>query len=332
MDPKIATLFNKTILEKACRRYDLEPDAVKLLDGFESFIYEFLRGEEAYILRISHSSRRTPDLIRGEVEWINYLADHGVTVSRAVLSATRELVEPVEDDHGGWFLCTAFEKAPGGEAAKEQLNDTLYLNYGRLLGRMHALAKNYLPSNPAYKRYAWDDPQNNTPDRQLDLKEVRIREIYQSLWRHLKALPREIDGYGLIHQDAHLGNLFVDENYRLTLFDFDDCVYGHFIYDISMVLSYVAWYRQNAPEFTNHFLRVFFKGYNEFNRLDPKWLKEIPYFLKLREIDLFAQIIFAYGEATEDAWCKTYLLNRRSRIENGIPLIDFDWQSLSDYL
>ena len=52
----------------------------------------------------------------------------------------------------------------------------------------------------------------------------------------------------MIHQDAHLGNLFVDDNYTLTLFDFDDCVYGHFIYDIAMVLFYSAgWGRMTSP-------------------------------------------------------------------------------------
>jgi Ser/Thr protein kinase RdoA (MazF antagonist) len=333
MDPKIVARFNDTILAAARQRYNIPADKIQLLDGFESFIYEFNRPDGDYILRIGHSARRSPDLIHGEVDWINYLSDRAVTVARAVLSASGNLVEPVEDGYGDEFLCTAFVKARGGIAGREQINDRLFLNYGRLLGRMHALAKTYTPSNPAWKRYAWDGPENNTPDRQLPATEVVIRQKYQAVFDHLCALPCEQDGYGMIHQDAHTGNLFVDENYSLTLFDFDDCVYGHFIYDIAMVLFYIAgWGGDDIPGFIGRFMPVFLQGYREHNRLDPCWLPEIPRFLKLREIDLFAAILFTMGETPEDAWCARYMKGRRAKIENDVPFIDFNWESLGVYL
>jgi len=330
MDPKIAVLFNNNILTTARQRYDIAPDKIHLLDGFESFIYEFNRTDGDYILRISHSRRRSTDMIRGEVDWINYLSDGGATVARAVLSSTGNLIEPVNDGQGGQFLCTAFVKARGRIAGREQINDRLFLNYGRLLGRMHALSKTYKPSNPAWKRYAWDSPENNTPDRQLPQAETSIREKYHQLFGYLQTLPRDPDGYSMIHQDAHLANLFVDEEYTLTLFDFDDCVYGQFIYDIAMVLFYIAeWGGDDIPGFAGRFMPVFLRGYREYNQLDPHWLLEIPYFLKLREIDLFAAILFTMGEKPEDPWCARFMDGRREKIESGIPFIDFNWESLS---
>jgi Ser/Thr protein kinase RdoA (MazF antagonist) len=195
---------------------------------------------------------------------------------------------------------------------------------------MHALAKEYVPSQPAWKRYAWDAPENNTPDRQLPANATAIREQYGRLWAHLQTLPRDRDGYGMIHQDAHLGNLFVDEDYTLTLFDFDDCVNGHFIYDIAMVLFYTSpGDPEEARAFTGRFMPVFLQGYREFNRLDPAWLREMPHFLKLREIDLFAVILFAMGETPGNAWCAGYMNGRRAKIERGIPFIEFDWESLA---
>lgn len=333
MDPKIAALFNDQILAAARDLYDVHADKIILLDGFESFIYEFNRPDGDFILRIGHSSRRTPNMIRGEVDWINTLVDGGVTVARAVLSKAGNLIEPVDDLHGGQFLCTAFIKARGRIAEKEQINDTLFRKYGQLIGRMHSISKTYAPGNPAWKRYEWDDPENNTPDRQIPKEENLIRQNYETLWEYLRKLPRDVEGYGMIHQDAHLANLFVDENYTLTLFDFDDCVYGHFIYDIAMVLFYVSmWGREDTTRFTRRFMPVFLQGYSECNRLDSKWLKELPYFLKLREIDLFAQILFTMGEKPEDAWCTRYMQGRRERIEKDVPYIVFDWESLAEYL
>ncbi|MCJ7433327.1 MAG: phosphotransferase [Anaerolineales bacterium] len=333
MDPKIAALFNDDILTAARQRYAIPADKIQLLDGFESFIYEFERPDGQFILRIGHSERRSPDLIRGEVDWINYLARGGTTVARAVLSAAGNLVEPIDDSHGGQFLCTAFVKARGGIAGREQINERLFLNYGRLLGRMHALAKTYVPSNPAWKHYAWDDPENYTTDRQLPETEKDIRQKSQVVFDHLRALPHGPDSYGMIHQDAHTGNLFVDEDYTMTLFDFDDCVYGHFIYDIAMALFYIAgWGGDDIPGFTGRFMQTFLHGYREHNRLDPRWLKEIPHFLKLREIDLFAAILFTMGETPEDAWCARYMKGRRAKIENDVPFIQYDWDSLAGYL
>jgi Ser/Thr protein kinase RdoA (MazF antagonist) len=333
MDPKIAARFNDTILQTAMQRYDIAVDKIHLLDGFESFIYEFNRSDGDFILRIGHSLRRTPAMIHGEVDWINYLSDGGTTVARAILSRTGNLVESIEDGHGDEFLCTAFVKAVGGIAGKDKVNDQLFLNYGRLIGRMHALAKDYTPSNSAWKRYVWDGPENNTPDRQLPATEAVILQKYRAVLDHLRRLPCDHDGYGMIHQDAHTGNLFVDDEYVMTLFDFDDCVYGHFIYDIAMVLFYMAgWGGDDIPGFTGRFMPVFFQGYREHNRLDPVWLKEIPHFLKLREIDLFAAILFTMGETPEDAWCARYMKGRREKIEKDVPFITFDWETLAVYL
>lgn len=330
MDPKIAELFNDNILTAARQHYGIATDKIQLLDGFESFIYEFERPDGQFILRIGHSSRRSKNLIRGEVDWINYLAAGGAGVARAVLSGNENLVEPVDDCHGGQFLCTAFIKARGQEPKREQRNERFFISYGRLLGRMHALAKNYVVSKPAWKRYAWDDPENNTPDRQLPETEILIRQKYRTVFNHLQTLPREATGYGMIHQDAHPGNLFVDEDYNITLFDFDDCVYGHFIYDIAMVLFYAADEKEPTG-FTARFAPVFLSGYREENRLDPVWLKELPHFLKLREIDLFAAILFTMGENPEHPWCARYMKDRREKIANDVPFIAYDWESLAQY-
>ncbi len=95
MDPTIRNRFNDDILSEAMRRYDIAPDDIEQGGGFESFIYRYTRDDERFILRLTHTFRRTPELIRGEVDWINYLAAGGATVARAVVSAGGELVEAV---------------------------------------------------------------------------------------------------------------------------------------------------------------------------------------------------------------------------------------------
>lgn len=332
MHPEIAARFHNDILSIAQQRYAIADGHISLLDGYESFMYEFDRPDGDYILRIGHSQRRTPELIEGEVDWINFLAAGGATVARAILSQAGNLVEPIPDGQGGQFLCTAFFRAAGGEVRPEQINERLYHNYGGLLGRMHALSRRYTLPNPAWKRPEWDDPANMCVEDWLPVQYTRVLELYQPLKKHLVSLPKDPQAYGMIHQDAHPGNIFVDEDYTITLFDFDDCVYGHFIYDIAMVLFYTAVWEKDPVQFTGQFMPIFLSAYRKENELDPQWLQELPHFLKLREIDLFSQILFTDGENPEHPWSAHYMRGRRERIESGAPYIDFDWGSLAEYL
>jgi Ser/Thr protein kinase RdoA (MazF antagonist) len=93
VETRIKERYSDAILEGAVRRFGIAPDRIRLLDGFESFMYEFERDGGDYILRIGHSLRRNENLIQGEVDWINYLAAGGASVAGAVLSEQGNLVE-----------------------------------------------------------------------------------------------------------------------------------------------------------------------------------------------------------------------------------------------
>jgi hypothetical protein len=67
--------------------------------------------------------------------------------------------------------------------------------------------------------------------------------------------------------------------------------------------------------------------------LDFKWLKEIPNFLKIRETELYAVLHRDFEvNNIDNEWCARFMHNRKSRIENDIPYIDFDFESLSTKL
>ena len=334
MDPKIANLFHSEILDRALEQFNIHPDNINLLDGFESFIYEFSRPDGEFILRIGHNLRRSQALIQAEVDWINYLAAGGAGVAKAILSTNGRLVEFIPDGQGNQFMATAFVKANGRPPNDALWNERLFQNWGRLLGRIHTLTKDYVPSNPSWLRDEWDSPGNLQVEAWLPLEDQAARSHFHALLQHFQSLPKNRDSYGLIHQDAHAGNFFVDDEYKITLFDFDDCVYSWFIYDIAMVFFYGLMNHGDDPAYVQTFCRYFLDGYRKENLLAPEWLAEIPYFLKLREIDLYAQIIFSFDgiQNVDDPWCQAYMKGRKERIGAGLAFIDFDWESLAAYL
>jgi Ser/Thr protein kinase RdoA (MazF antagonist) len=329
MELAIRERYNDDILQEAQQRYGIEAENSQILGGFESFMYEFAQNNRDYILRIGHSKRRTEELIQGEVDWINYLAAGGAGVAKAILSNKGNLVEPIDDGHGGHFLATAFVKAQGGSPWQmEKWDEALFERYGRLLGRIHQLSKDYTPANPAWKRPSWDDPIMRE-ENWLPPEENLVKEKFTTTIKYLQSLPQDKEGYGLIHQDAHGGNFFVDDNYNITLFDFDDCTYGHFIYDIAMVLFYAVTNRPDAEEFGPHFFLHFMRGYRQENQLDSHWFAEIPHFLKLREFDLYAVIFrsFDVNNLDEHPWIATFMNGRKQRLENDIPYLAMDFAS-----
>lgn len=329
MEKRIKDRFNDQILQEAMKYYRITEDNIHLLDGFESFMYEFNRGDQAFILRLAHSIRRNENLIQGEVDWINYLYHGGASVSQAILSEGGNLVESIPDAHDGYFLTTAFAKAQGQPPGKEMWDETLFEKYGQLIGRMHALSKKYSPPDPSWKRPEWDDPGMLDIDIWLPVSESNVLDKYLSLKSHLDSLPRSRDSYGLIHQDAHAGNFFLDDAGNITLFDFDDCAYSWYINDIAIVLFYIVIGREDQATFTRDFMTHFLRGYRQENDFDPGWLKEIPPFLKLREIDLYAVIHRSFDvDNIDHPWVAMYMENRKTRIENDVPFIDFDFETL----
>jgi len=334
MEERIRQRYHLGILDELRLRYRLEADQIKALDGFESFIFEVRGKERPYILRMSHSLRRSETLLYGEIDWINYLADRGVGVARALASPQGNLIEFIPDGQDGHFLIVAFTQAAGEPSWVSSFwGDDLFAAYGRQIGRMHALTKSYVPGDPSWKRPEWDDKLNLEVADWVPQKDSLIRQRYQVVLDHLRTLPRTPDSYGLIHQDAHMGNFYVDNNLRLTMFDFDDCVYGWFVYDIAMVLFYAAANRQDPVSFGRDFWRAFWPGYREENTLDPAWLVEIPWFLKLREIELYGVIHRSLDvDNLQDPWIRGFMNGRKELLEANEPFIDLDFARFAEDL
>jgi Ser/Thr protein kinase RdoA (MazF antagonist) len=329
MENSIIELFTAEILTEALSRYSIKPGSYQALDGFESFIYAFRRGEEEGLLRLSHSIRRSPELIRGEMDWINYLHQGGASVAQPLRSERDNWVEAIPDGQGGHFLAAAFEKIRGVHQPSGVWPRQLLREYGVQLGRIHQLSKEYTPSNPAWKRPEWHDPVNLEIDRFLPREDGRIRDIYHQLLAYLRALPVDESGYGLIHQDPHPGNFFVSPEGRITFFDFDDCIYSWYVNDIALVLFYTAMGQDDQSSFITRFLADFLPGYFSQTALDLKWFQEVPHFITLREIDLYALIHRSFDmKNLQDPWVAWYMKGRKERLEGGIPFLELDFDSL----
>ena len=329
MERHIKQRWNDSKLNEIAKRFGTSVENLNVLDGFASFIYEFEDDGQGYILRIGHSERRSPGMIHAEVDWINYLADNGANVAQAIQSKNGNLIEILDDGHGEKFLATAFIKASGGHLGFDQWTPEFIQHYGEVIGKIHYLSKTYKPSKPEWQRLHWEDVYRTKRDEWVEVAEPFMIKKVDAIIDRIAALPKD-DVYHMIHEDAHSGNFYVDQG-QITLFDFDDCLYGYEIYDISMVIFYGPINKD--LQVTEHFIKNFLIGYIRENSLDPKRLAYIPDLLKLREIEMYILIERDVDwRSGEDWWAQRFMPGRYERIVNETPVTDFDFSLLADIL
>lgn len=325
---EVEKVYNDAVLQQAIQHYDLTQQQLTLIDSNTDVVHEYQRNHQAYILKLIHSSQATHNFVCGEMDWVNYLAENGLSVSRPVFSSRGNLVELVPVD-SSYFSVVAFEKAPGIHVGYEEdpQNAQLFRVCGEFVGKMHALSKRYSPSNPAFKRPDW---------RQFDQKRrypPEIASVYakrQALMNIISSFPQNTDNYGLIHGDFHSFNFSVD-NGAITVFDFAECSYAWFTYELAVILYHVLdlpYLGDDYDEFGHFFMQHFMPAYLQENWLNPTWQEQIPVFLRLREISIYSYIHCNWDNDGHPA-VQNWMNACRHRIDNDLPIAQIDFSDAS---
>lgn len=325
MDTVERDRFTDDLLREAAKRYGVPHERLSLIGGFQNFIYEYQVNGQEYILRFTPQSHRTKSAVQAELEWVNYLAHHGISVSQPVTSTSENRLEVIQSKDSN-FIVAAFDKAPGRKSGyPECLDDTkLYEQCGKMTGEMHNLARAYKPTS---RRHDWRDNYylknlaKYVPDTQ-----DKVHLACQKLMEQIDGLPKDRTSFGLIHGDINVGNFHVSDD-GITLFDFDECQYSWYVEDIAIQLYYLVYVygddciddrMSQAKLFMQHFL----KGYTFVCTIDEYWLRQIPLFLRLREIIVYVGMHRSWDLDTLDEWARDFIIQSKARIENGISIVD----------
>ncbi|OIK19519.1 phosphotransferase enzyme family protein [Bacillus amyloliquefaciens] len=297
----------------------------------ENYVYEIVKDNQAYILKITHTIRRTPEYILGEMEWLHHLTKSGLSAAKPIPSLNGRDVEEVPDGKGGAFLFRVYEKAPGRKVEESDWNGSLFYELGKYTGNMHRLTKSYRLSDPKYKRQEWDEEEQLKLRKYVPEDQHLVFERADALMEELRQLPKNRENYGLVHADLHHGN-FNWDNGKITAFDFDDSGYNWFVNDISILLYNILWYPvipyEDKVAFTEEFMTHFMKGYKEENDLDPSWLEKIPDFLRLRHMLIYGLLHQAFDLDSLGDEELEMLKGFRRDIENKTPITEYNFTSL----
>jgi amicoumacin kinase len=327
MEKSVEILFTEEILKRFLNSFGLQSE-VKKLGDFENYVFEVCHGDTPVILRITHSSHRSKDEIHAELDWMNYLNNQKVNCPTVFESINNQMIEVLQAADGSVFYACLYSKVPGYQVKirSEEFNEQLFYAWGKAIGQIHCVTKNYKPSNKTKLRPSWED------EELLDIEiyvpnEEEIIKNSNLLVNELNLLPKNKDNFGLIHSDIHSGNFFYD-GVSVHVFDFDDCSYHWYASDIAIPLYYSILYgfhsasEKERVQFANKFLTYFIKGYEQHNSLPEGWKEQLPLFFMLRDITLFSVLHKKISPEERDEDLKKMIEALKIRIIKKEPIVD----------
>ncbi|SDY90653.1 Ser/Thr protein kinase RdoA involved in Cpx stress response, MazF antagonist [Evansella caseinilytica] len=330
MKKEVESIFTSAVLHQGAAQYSVELESLKELAGFENFIYSGEAHGKTIVLRYCHSSHRTMEQIDAEMDWLHYLKRNGAAVCGPLPSVNGRLAEEIAVD-GSEFYLSAFEMAEGKhvDINTNKENTTFFYRWGKAIGELHRLTKDYQPSAGTARR---DDYMEMSSEVFADFlpDDPTLKQEVNHLIEVITALPKHSANYFLTHTDLHSGNFYYNGK-RLWLFDFDDCAYHYLVHDLAMPLYYSLWKFTGTSTEQQAFAETFFTsllaGYLSEYELSLLEIENLPLFLRLRDCDLFAILQKEWhGEMTEKQ--ENMLSRMRHRIVQQQPVIDLPYETL----
>ncbi|WP_374933133.1 phosphotransferase enzyme family protein [Neobacillus driksii] len=326
MEKPVDILFTEEILKCFLESFHLQTE-VKKLGDFENYVFEAYRGNKPVILRITHSTHRSKDEILAELDWMNFLHQQKVNCPEAFTSSNNQLIEDMPVGDGSFFYACLFSKVDGYpvKIKSDVFNNQLFHAWGKAIGHMHSVTKEYKPSKEIKLRPAWEneellDIESYVPNEKEVIKNTKL------LIKELKSLPINKDNFGLIHSDIHSGNFFYDGK-CVHVFDFDDCSYHWFASDIAIPLYYSVLYgyhnssEMEREQFASNFLFYFIQGYEEHHSLPVAWKEQLPLFFMLRDITLYSVLHKKISPEERDLEINRMIEGLKSRIIKKEPIV-----------
>ncbi len=303
-------------LEAICESFGLTQ--LTSLDGYENAVYRADR-PVPHVLRITHTSRRTVSQIEAEMSFLHHLEASGVSVAAPIEARDGRLAVTHVAENSGLVTAVAMPFAEGRHRAPDRWGPLDIQHYGELLGRLHAVSAE-LAKQPKLDRPTWDSVIMPVVDEDLGGRHREIRTALEQVLRETVAHPAGAANQ-LIHEDPHLGNLFITDEGRLTLFDFDDCGYGTTTYDLAMVILYWIGGRdlEDVGTEVRRLLGPFLDGYRSAHPLATDWTEGADLHMRIRELELYAALIDT--DMSYDGWGQAFMEGRLERIESGTPFL-----------
>ncbi len=249
-----------------------------------------------YALRLHQPGYMPPEYISSEMDWLFALREAEIDVPMPFRNLNGEWLTVVD---GGYDVpsqrnCTLLSWVEGRELGKS-IKPKHYESLGRVIGKMHEQSMQWKkPKGFKRPHWDWEGLFGDGFDYGFSAKEARaaIPKKHQEAFNSTLKLVEEVSGqlgkgretYGLIHAD--LGNTVFHAG-KARPFDFDDCGFGYWVFDLGVVLAdNMGDYALTSPKMRTALI----EGYKETSIQPESNVDYLDTFIAAR----FAQLMFFY--------------------------------------
>ena len=307
----------RNLAKIALESYGLESKNLKFINYSGNGLYRISVHEDdssseriepgRYALRLHQHGYMKPEYITSEMEWLSALHQEGIPVPKPVRNLNGDWLTVAD---GNYKVPTARNCTLVGWSEGRLLNKSVrpehFRSLGRVIGKMHEQSATWKRSK-GFARPHWDwkglfgdgfdygfpaeDARKAIPsEHQKAFKEVldRVAEFSESYGKGKKV-------YGLIHADLDVMDNATYFGGEICPFDFDDCGFGYWIFDLGVVLAH---HMLDTNDRISEKRAALIAGYEETSKLALDTLEYLDLFIAAR----LAQLMFFYqGHAVRDS-------------------------------
>ena len=260
--------------------------------------------EKRFVLRVSVTGDRSEKDYLAETEFVHYLAKNGAPVAEVIPSVNGKLVEVVDCDgvacDGGAspVFISLFEYAKGMllcdngyRYRKDAPLEEYFFNTGKTLGKIHSLAKQYVPATDCrrpdyFDKYTMDYINKLIPDTPTVYSD--LKNVISARLKKFRSLPTDTQSYGLVHFDFSDGNYHIDMSTGdITVFDFDNCMYCWYMFDLANLYLHGEGWAGNISDpkereaYMQHYFDTILQGYKTETTIHSTLLNQLPLFIDM---------------------------------------------------
>lgn len=275
--------------------------SLKHLGDSASSVFTFERDGERCVLKLTDRTFRRATQVAAECEFVSYLHVRRVNVASPLLTFDGEWVAETDN-----FVASACKYIDGERP--EPAGQEMLTAWGRALAQIHEVAATYDP-DPDFRPMAWmEEPWIKRAMTLFPAGELRPRKEFMDTRGYIDSLPATPENFGPIHGD-HGPQNFRYDSARVTSFDFGNCCYHFYVYDLAVALS--TFRRHDNREAMKQWL---LEGYREVRALLEDSGYQLNWFLRFRVVYVYLSRLFLFGPNPRPEQQQT-LTAMRARVE-----------------
>lgn len=301
---KLKYLFENYELAKECLAlYDHDEESLdRMLSYFRissNAIYPFKEGEnpdQVDFLRLSPVEEKPLADVLSEIRLIRWLIARGYPAMRPVAMKDGRLADII-DTPWGRYNVSCFAAVPG--EALDDMAGTVDIarGYGRSLGKMHNLVKDYpwakerRDVDALLREIRGRLTRFGAPEKML----TELNAVEQGLW----ALPKNRDNFGIVHYDYEPDNVFYDEETgEYSVIDFDDAIRCYFALDVVRAIDGLDDVVDESD--LKEASAAFLAGYREACPFTEEDESTMPLMRRLVMLQEYATLLYVLSEQTSE--------------------------------